>query len=155
MIERARKINRALLELWIGILFVGLLCQLTGMWFVTDKWLYTVALWLGILLAVITVYHMYRTLDRTLGMGDDAIKAATISNLIRYVCIVVVFFLVWATGVLNPLFTFLGVMTLKVAAYIQPFTHKLCNKVFHEVDPIPESIPFDEESGEEEGENRI
>lgn len=154
MIEKVKRINRALLELWIGIVFVGVLCQLIGMWFVADKWLYTIALWVGILLALITVCHMYRTLERTLEMGANATKAATASNLLRYGCIVIVFLLVWATGVLNPLITFMGIMTLKVAAYIQPFTHKLCNKVFREVDPIPESIPFEEEPGAEE-ENRI
>jgi len=35
-------------------------------------------------------------------------------------------------------------MSVKVAAYLQPFTHKLCNKVFHEVDPIPEPMPVEE-----------
>ncbi len=155
MIEKARRINRALLELWIGILFVGLLCQLVGMWLVAEKWLYTIALWLGILLAMITVFHMYRTLDRALELGAGAVKTVTASNLIRYGCIVIVFLLVWATKVLNPLVTFLGIMTLKVAAYIQPFTHKLCNKIFHETDPIPESIPWEETSDEVEEENRI
>ncbi|MBP5282899.1 MAG: hypothetical protein J6Z22_10425, partial [Lachnospiraceae bacterium] len=36
----------------------------------------------------------------------------------------------------NPLFIFLGYMTLKFTAYLQPMTHKLCNKVFHETDPV-------------------
>ena len=64
-----------------------------GMWFVADKWLYTIALWVGILLALITVCHMYRTLNRALEMGADAVKAATTSNLLRYACIVIVFLL--------------------------------------------------------------
>ena len=66
------------------------------------------------------------------------------ANLIRYGCIVIVFMIVLLTDVLNPLITFMGLMSLKVAAYLQPFTHKLCNKVFHEVDPIPEPLPEEE-----------
>ncbi|MBQ6696606.1 MAG: hypothetical protein IJN16_07875 [Lachnospiraceae bacterium] len=141
LIERMKTINRALLELWLGILFTGLVFQLVGMWFTDNKVLYSIALWLGILLAGVTVYHMYRTLDRILDLGPGAQKAATAANLVRYGCIVVVFLVVLATKVLNPLITFLGLMSVKVAAYLQPFTHKLCNKIFHKTDPIPEPMP--------------
>ena len=144
MIERVKKINRALVELWMGILFTGLVFQLVGMWFTEDKVLYTIALWIGIVLALVTVVHMYRTLDRALDLGAGAQKAVTVANMIRYAAVVIVFLIVLLTKVLNPLVTFLGIMSLKVAAYLQPFTHKLCNKIFHEVDPIPEPMPDEE-----------
>jgi len=144
MIEKVKKINRALLELWIGILFTGLLCQFIGMWFADNKVLYSVALWIGIVLGLITVVHMYRTLDRALDLGAGAQKVVTTANLVRYGCVVIVFLIVLLTDVLNPLITFMGLMSVKVAAYLQPFTHKLCNKVFHEVDPIPEPMPVEE-----------
>lgn len=144
MIEKVKQINRALVELWIGILFVGLLCQFIGMWFADSKVLYSIALWMGIVLALVTVVHMYRTLDRALDLGAGAQKAVMTANLIRYGCIVIVFMIVLLTDVLNPLITFMGLMSVKVAAYLQPFTHKICNKVFHEVDPIPEPLPEEE-----------
>ncbi len=144
MIERIRKINRALVEIWAGILFTGLVFQFSGMWFAEERVLYTVALWIGVVLALITVVHMYRTLDRALDLGAGAQKVVLTANMVRYGCIVLVFVIVLWTGVLNPLITFLGLMSLKVAAYLQPFTHKLCNKVFHEVDPIPEPLPDEE-----------
>lgn len=154
MIEKLRKINRALLELCLGIIFLGLLCQLIGMWFAESKLYYSLALWLGVLLAFITAVHMYRTLDKALDHGADAVKMVTKANLIRYGCIVIVFGIVLLTGILNPLISFMGLMTLKVAAYMQPFTHKLCNKFFHEVDPIPQPLP-EEEVVNAENENRI
>ncbi|MBQ7776322.1 MAG: ATP synthase subunit I [Lachnospiraceae bacterium] len=146
MIEKIKKINRGLLELWLGILFTGLMCQLIGMWFAGDKLLYTAALWLGIVLALLMVYHMYRNLDKALDMGVNAQKSATIGNLVRYVCFVIVFAIIAVTKVLNPLVAFMGLMSAKVAAYLQPITHKICNKIFHEVDPIPESLPEEEYS---------
>ena len=154
MKEKLRKINRALLELCLGIVFLGLVFQFAGMWFADHKLYYTLALWLGVVLAFITAIHMYRTLDKALDYGADAVKMVTKANLLRYVCIVVVFGIVLWTGVLNPLISFLGIMTLKVAAYMQPFTHKLCNKFFHEVDPIPQPLP-EEEVPNAENENRI
>ena len=137
MIDRLKEINRGLLELSMGILFLGMMCLVLGMFLVQDPVLYGAALLLGVLLALITAYHMYRILDKALDLGADASKVVTAANLIRYVCIVIVFGIVWLTGELNPLFTFLGLMTLKAAAYMQPLTHKACNKIFHEIDPIP------------------
>ncbi len=155
MIEKLKRINRALLELCLGIFFVGALCQIIGMWFAKDKLFYTLALWLGVLLAFITAIHMYRTLDKALDLGDNATKVVTKANLLRYGCIVIVFGVVLLTDVLNPLIAFMGLMSLKVAAYLQPFTHKLCNKVFHEVDPIPQPLPEEEVQNAEGNENRI
>ncbi len=152
MIEKIKKINRTLLELWLGILFTGLVLQLAGMWFTEEKLLYAAALWPGIVLAWIMVYHMYHTLERTLDLGNGAQKAATIANLVRYGCIVVVFLIILATKILNPLITFMGLMSVKVAAYLQPFTHKLCNKIFHETDPIPEPLRSEDEADMEKEE---
>ena len=129
MINRLKRINRGLFELSLGILFLGALCLIIGIFLVKEPGLYAAALLLGVLLALITAYHMYRTLDRALDRGKDAAKMVTTANLIRYFCIVAVFFLVWLSG-LNPLFTFMGLMTLKFGAYMQPLTHKVVNKFF-------------------------
>jgi len=131
MIDRLKKINRGLFELSLGTLFLGMVCLIVGVFLVKEPILYATALSLGVLLALVTAYHMYRTLDRALDYGDGAAKAVTISNLIRYICIVAVFGMVWMIG-LNPLFTFMGLMTLKFGAYMQPLTHKVVNKMFRE-----------------------
>ena len=144
MIDRLKQVHRGLLELSLGILFWGIICLMIGCFFAKDPVLYGAALLLGVFLAWITAYHMYKTLDKALDLGADASKVVTTANLIRYVSIVIVFAIVWLTGILNPLFTFLGLMTLKAGAYSQPLTHKVCNKIFHEVDPIP--MPLEEDA---------
>ena len=131
MINKLKRINRGLFELSLGLLFLGALCLIVGVFFVKEPVLYAASLLLGVLLALITAYHMYRTLDRALDHGKDAAKMVTTANLIRYFSIVAVFFLVWLIG-LNPLFTFMGLITLKFGAYMQPLTHKFVNKLFHE-----------------------
>ena len=140
MIEKLKSINRGLLELSLGILFLGLICLIIGVFLTKDLLGYVIALLIGVALALITAYHMYRTLDRALDLGAEAAKVVTTANVIRYFCIVAVFGLVWMSGRLNPLITFMGLMTLKFGAYMQPLTHKVCNKIFHEVDPIPVSL---------------
>ncbi len=144
MINRLREMNRALLELDLGILSCGVVCQLAGMWFAGSRGLYAAALWLGIFLALLGTWHMYRTLDRALDLGDGAAKAVVTGGLLRYAVLCIILGIIMLTDVLNPLIVFLGYMTMKVAAYIQPFTHKLCNMFFHEKDPVPEPMPDEE-----------
>ena len=141
MINRIKSINRALLELNMGIIFVGVVCQVVGIILTSNKIYYSMSLWFGVLLAVVTSYHMYRTLDKALDMGIEASKIVISSNVIRYFVIVVIFTMIMITQIMNPLIVFLGFITLKVAAYLQPFTHKFCNILFHETDPIPEAMP--------------
>lgn len=148
MINRLREMNRALLELDLGILFCGIVCQLAGMWFAASTGLYAAALWLGILLALLGTWHMYRTLDRALDRGDGAAKAVVAGGLLRYAVLCIILGVIMLTDVINPLIVFLGYMMMKVAAYIQPFTHKLCNMFFHETDPVPESMPEEEAATE-------
>ncbi len=141
MIHRVKEMNRALLELDLGILFGGVACQAVGMWFAGSRGLYAAALWLGILLALLGTWHMYRTLDR-------ASRAVVTGGLLRYGILCIVLGVIMLTDVLNPLVVFLGYMMMKVAAYLQPFTHKLCNMLFHETDPVPEPMPEEETEAE-------
>ena len=134
MIEKLKAVNRGLLELCAGILFWTGICLVVGCVLVKEPLEYLAALLLGTVLAWITTYHMYRTLDKALNLWSDAAKVVTTANIVRYVSIVIVFLCVWLTGKLNPLYSFFGLMTLKAAAYTQPLTHKVCNKIFHEED---------------------
>lgn len=148
IIEILRKKNRTLLELQTGIVFIGIICQLVGAVIVERQGYYAKSLWFGILMALVASVHMYRTLDRGLDYGADASKIIFRGYLFRYAFLVFVLAVVMVTEVMNPLVLFMGYMSLKVAAFLQPFTHKLCNGFFHETDPVPAPLP-EEVSGEE------
>ncbi len=143
--ERLKKMNRTLLEMQAGMLFFGLVCQIAGVFFVDKQGYYAASLWFGIAFAFVASIHMYRTLDRALLFGADASKLVTRGYMFRYVVFAAALVLVALTEVMNPIIFFLGYMSLKVTAYLQPITHKLCNKLFHETDPVPEPLP--EEDG--------
>lgn len=135
----------------IGMLFFGLVCQVAGVFIMEDQIRYAGSLWFGIAFAFAASIHMCRTLERAMAGGADASKLMLRGYLFRYGMITFVLILVSITGVLNPLVIFLGYMSLKVTAYIQPLTHKICNILFHETDPIPEAMP--EEDVLQEGES--
>ncbi len=118
--------DKTLLELVIGILAWGALCQLAVVWFVPDKAGYSIGLWMGVLLAVAAGVHMWWALDRALDFAQDtAVKMMMKYNIFRYAAIVAAMALIMVSGFANPLAAFLGIMGLKVAAYLQPFTHKV------------------------------
>lgn len=133
IVERLRQINRTLLEMQLGLLFWGIVCQAVGAFFAENQGYYAKSLWFGILFAMISTVHMYHSLDRALDYGEkNARKMIFAGYLIRYVLFVVILFIIMTTKVMNPLIVFLAYMGMKVTAFLQPITHKLCNKLFHE-----------------------
>lgn len=148
MIQFLKKADRTLLEMHTGMLFVGIVCQIAGACIVQDQIRYASGLWFGILFAAVSCIHMGRTLDRALAAGADAQKLITRGYVLRYVSVVLIMVIIAVTDVMNPLVVFMGYMSLKVTAYLQPLTHKLYNKLFHETDPVPEALPDEEACGE-------
>ncbi len=150
IIERLRKENRTLLEMHLGMLFFGIVCQIIGALAIGNRWNYAPSLWFGVAFAFAGSIHMSRTLDRALSAGNDASGIVTRGYLFRYVMVAAVLIVISLTETMNPLVFFLGYMSLKVTAYLQPITHKLCNRLFHETDPAAE--PLVEEDLVQEGE---
>lgn len=152
ILEILKQKNRTLLEMNLGILAVGVLMQVIAAFVPGEHLFRALSLLLGSGLSMLAVQHMYRTLDKALDFDEGtAQKLVYKGYLIRYLVLVAVILLLIGTKVLNPLLTFLAYMSLKVTVYLQPFTHILCNKIFHETDPIPEVLPDEEEMGEKDG----
>ncbi len=148
VIQMLKKADRTLLEMWTGILFLGILCQTVGSFFVHNQIFYAESLWFGILLAIVSTVHMYRTLNSALELEEkEAAKAMFRGYVTRYALAVLILTIICVTKVLNPLVVFMAYMTLKVTALLQPITHIFYNMLFHETDPVPEPL---EEQGEAE-----
>ena len=138
------KFDRTLLELWAGIGVVGVLGQAV-VFFVEKKAYFTIGWWYGIVLSLFMAWHMWRSLDKGLDMGDGAAGYLTKANIIRYVVVAVAYIVLAILDFGNPIAAFVGVLILKVAAYIQPFTHKVFKKMFGWVDVYPPGIPDEED----------
>ena len=129
----------------LGILFLGIVAQIIGAFIVKEEVMYAKSLWFGILLSLASTYHMYRSLDRALDQPEKtAGKMIVRAYILRYVMLIFFLLVIMMTEVMNPLvFFFSYVMSLKVTALLQPITHKLCNKMFHETDPEPHALTED------------
>jgi len=130
---RLRKINTALPGLLFGIIVFGVICQVVGLFLVTDKADYSIGLWIGVLTAIFMAFHMAVTLNSAVERDvKGAQAAATRQNIIRYLVVVIILGILMMTRIGNPLAAFAGIMGLKISAYLQP----LLARWFHE----PENV---------------
>lgn len=130
MIEKLNRINKVLTELLIGIVACGFVFEAIGVFIVANKIQYSIGLLIGTLIALAMAIHMAWALDTAVDLGSqEAEKKIRLHSMLRYLLVVVMLAIVMYSKIANPLASFLGVMSLKVAAYLQPITHKLMQKI--------------------------
>ncbi len=145
-----KRADRTLLEMHTGMLLYGIVCRIVGAFFADNQLRYASSLWFGILFAAVACIHMARTLDRALADSASASKIITGGYVFRYLMVIVILAVISVTDVMNTLVVFLGYMSLKITAYLQPLTHKFYNMLFHETDPVPQALPEEEPKEPEE-----
>ena len=119
------KMSDVLDELLAGILLYGILCNLILFLFGKAGLYHSCGLWIGILLAVIGSFHITWSLDKVLDLGEEgAVKKMRAYSLLRYGVVLIVLGVLMIVNKANPLTAFLGLMGLKISAYVQPFVHK-------------------------------
>ena len=137
-----RRINDVLPELVLGIVIYGIIVEIAGVWFVADKLRYSTGLLIGISLAIgmaINIAVVIR--DAVEIYGEDGAKNRVIvKSILRYLIVVVVFFTMMKFNLGNLFTAFIGVLGLKVSAYLQPFTHKVILRLQGRGDSSSESI---------------
>ena len=146
MKERITRINRTLFELWTGILIFGVICQVF-VFACRDKASYSLGLWIGVLTAALGVLHMWYSLEKNLELGEKtAVRKLAAGSAVRYLFYGAVLILVSVSRVASPLSVFLGMMGLKAAAYLQPFSKKISVLLYGEeiLPPLIEE-PVDEQ----------
>lgn len=129
--RKLKEINTALPGLLGGIVIWGIVCQLAGIFLpmITDKGNYSIGLWIGVLTALMMSFHMAYTLNSVVEKDVKGAQAtATIQNLIRYFIVVIILGILMVTKIGNPIVAFVGIMGLKVSAYIQPLLKKIFDK---------------------------
>lgn len=125
-----RRINRALPGMIMGILLYGIVVELAGVWFVSDKLKYTTGLWIGIAVAVGMAVHMAVILFDSMDLPENGAKSkVTMQYMLRYFILVILFFVTAYFKLGNVVMLFIGVTGLKAGAYLQPFTDTFISKI--------------------------
>ena len=121
--------NTVLKDMIIIMLLYGIIAQMVCLIIPGDHLRMTAGLWIGVAAGVFMVIHMKNSLDEALDYGEqEAQKYMQKSYAIRYLAVVVIFMAACWLQIANVLTLFVGIMSLKLAAYLQPFMHKLFAK---------------------------
>ena len=127
-----RRLNDTLPGLVATIIGYGLVIQFAGVWFVEDKAAYSIGLWYGIAIAVGLAIHIASVLWDAVSMGEskDANRRIIAKCLLRYFVVAVLLIILGYFHFGNLFTAFLGVLGLKIGAYLQPLFEKAAGRLF-------------------------
>lgn len=119
------KKENTLLELLIGIVLMGILIQIICI-LVSKDYLYNaIGLWSGVAIACFMAIHMKRSIEDVLDLGEEGgAKRMRSTYLVRMTVVAIAMGVVIYFNLGNPITLLLGALTLKLAAYLQPYLHK-------------------------------
>lgn len=142
-----RRINESLPGLVAGIVIYGVIIQLAGVWFVEDKWAYSIGLWYGIAIAIGMGINMAVVIYDTVTFydGENANKRVAAKSILRYGIAAVLLGILGYFNIGDLVAAFFGIMGLKVSAYMQPLLTKLVNKLTGRDDAASWNEDFSEE----------
>lgn len=123
-----KRLNEALPGLLIGILAYGVIVQLAGVWFFTDKIRYSSGLWIGVACAIGMAIHLAMVIEEAVRTPEAGTKRLSVKSVARYLVVVVVITVMMYFHLGNLVSAFIGILGLKVSAYAQPFMHKMIFK---------------------------
>lgn len=120
------KINESLPDLLIGILIFGLFAEFLPVWFLERKLYYSVGLLIGLFVAAFSAWHMAYSIDNAVDYDEGtATKQMQEGSALRYGFWLILLGILMIFDFASPIAAFVGMISLKVSAYLAPFTHKL------------------------------
>ena len=120
------KINESLPDLLIGILIFGLFAEFLPVWFLERKLYYSIGLLIGLFVAALSAWHMAYSIDNAVDYDEGtATKHMQKGSALRYGGWLILLGILMIFDFASPIAAFIGMISLKVSAYLAPFTHKL------------------------------
>ena len=127
--------NETLREMIPGMLAYGLLIQIIVAVFFPLRLYRAIGLWAGILCGVAMAVHMAFCLEKIVMLDEKGATAyARKTTLLRYGCVCLVLILIAFLKVGDPVTMVLGILGLKIGAYLQPVVHSIIRKFSHKHD---------------------
>lgn len=127
-----KNINTTLLELIIGIFICTVFSGVIGVIIANNNKSFILGLILGAFVAILLVIHMYKSLEKSLSLDEEsAQKYSKKMAVLRMVVMgLVVIIALTFPQIFNIIAVLIGIMGLKVSAYMQPITNKYISTKF-------------------------
>lgn len=124
--KNRHQLNRTGLELVIGNVIYYVIGQILILLFAKERLSISLGFGLGVLVSTLMIIHMSYALDYAMHLNETgADKHIKKTTAIRLGSCLIILILVGITGIGNILAALVGVLALKVSAYLQPFTHRV------------------------------
>ena len=133
-----KRLNDALPGLVAGIVFYGAAVELIGVWFMKDKIAFSIGLWFGIIVAIGMAINLASVLWDSVTLGDtkNASRRIIAKSILRYLVVVVLFFIFAYFQIGNLIAAIFGLLGLKIGAYMQPVLGKAKEKLQHKQEEV-------------------
>lgn len=118
-----------MIELILGIVLYFLAGEVLVLLFAQRKLYETIGFVAGVLASLAMIVHMAYSIETSVSMGEEeALKHIRIAYIIRIIIALAVFGILFFFKLGDVVATLFGMLSMKVAAYIQPITHKVTQK---------------------------
>lgn len=125
MLKRIKEVNRAL----PGMIFIDLLYLVIGeliiLAFVPNKLLCMSGLFFGVVYSIFSSIHLGLRIRKVVYGGGETTKTLVLGYIIRFGVMIAVFALLYIFNIGDMVCAIIGMFSMKVAAYLAPFTDKL------------------------------
>lgn len=123
-----KKKDNTLLEMLVGIIIWGILSQIVLCIFFGNYLYNAIGLWCGIVVAGGMAIHMKRSIEDAYDLQVDIGKQIRADSIKRMMVAAIVIGIVFYFEAGNPLTVLVGIFSLKISAYAQPYMHKILSK---------------------------
>ena len=123
--------RQTLSELIIGIVILAVIITIVGVFLSTNKFAFVMGMLLGVVVAIIMGVSMYRSLDRSLELDTTSAVGYMKRNVFLRVLLIVgaIAAAIIAAKYISTFGVIIGILCLKLSAYLQPLTHRLFNRI--------------------------
>ena len=128
-----REEKQTLLDLYFGIGGLCLILAIIGAFIAENKLPYVLGVIYGGIVAVILVSHMYQGLEQLLDYDEDGARkqAQKMAGIRMWIMLAAVAVAMYFSEYFHLAGVVLGILTLKVSAYMQPFIHRrITSKIY-------------------------
>ena len=125
--------KQTLCDLYFGIGVLSILIAVIGAIIVDKKVPFIFGVIYGGIVAVILVTHMYQGLERTLEYDEDGARkhAQKMTGIRMWIMLAALILAMYLGKYTNMIGVVLGILTLKVSAYMQPIIHRrITSKIY-------------------------
>lgn len=119
--------RQTLSELILGVVIAAIIIIIGGTILSDHKLPFTIGMLLGVFVAIVMTVSMYRSLDKSLEMDTEkAVGYMKRSVILRVLFLIgAIAIAIIASKYISIIGVIIGILCLKLSAYLQPLTHKL------------------------------